>query len=320
MQRRFVTTLPALLLVILSVSFSHGSVVLCLLCLCFSVWKSHFSSPGGLSYSSLKGDPVPSTFHVGLMQSQDYSVNDLLRNISESRSLNIPQIMRAGELKPSEPLQLPMLPLAMMKSAQTSSLPPQEEMPKIEFPKRKGNGVVLIHRDYLDTDEPAQQSAWSVVPVVTVVDGKVDGVVQMKVVDDGRSSEAQSEREVEVVDREEEKEKEEKTKEMETQSERPTKATDDVSRHQKPPEKTPKAKKGRKRKAVNPKDNIVVVETHISDDNVQPVAPSLEPVSPIPAHAEGEYVDVSAQMIDNLNAGRFEPATVNKNVFVTYVQ
>lgn len=290
----------------------------------------HLSSPGGLSYSSLKNDPAPSAVHVQLVQPQDYSVNDLLQNISESRSLNIPQIMRAGELKPAEP-QLPVVPISVLKRVQTSTpLHPEEEV-KVEAPKYKGEGVVLIHRDYLDMDEPTQQSAWSHVPVVTVVNAKVDEGVQVRIADQERDSEAQSERgEVEVVEEreaEERREKEEEAKQeevndtnMDMHSERQMRANANQpsQSNQKPPAK--ESKKGKKRKAVNPKDNIVVLDTHISADDAKPVAPTLETVSLIPVHTEDEYVDVSAQMIDDMNTGRFEPATVNKNVFVTHIQ
>ena len=247
--------------------------------------------------------------------------------------MNIPQILRAGELKPAEPPPLPELSISMMKNIQAFTSPPREETEKIELVKQKESGVVVIHRDYLDTEEPTQPSVWSMAPLVTVAEVKTGGGIEVRIADHERDSEAQSERgEIEVVDERrvgerrveivKEEDAKETQKETKMSSEQRAEVQEDNPSHanQKPPEKTPKAKKGKKRKAVNPKDNIVIVNTHISADDVKPTAQTTETVSLLPTHAEDVYMDVSAQMIDSVNAGRFERAPENQNVFVTYVQ
>ena len=196
-------------------------------------------------------------------------------------------------------------------------------------------GVVLIHRDLLDDEEAEMESAWGTQHEIVVQEAQVCESVGVSVQsaeevvivtrDDSERQTTQDElRDDERIVEENDnpagnvdKPIEEVDKPVDEPNIRLTEEQDSNSRNpnkpMKPSKRTKKEKARESTASINPKAHIVVVDSTISD-NVKPTVTHEES-----QHADNDYIDLSSQMINDMNRGVFDSVLENKNVTVTYV-
>ena len=280
--------------------------------------------------------------HVQLVANQEeiLSVEDLIKRINGDKyMISMDQILEADKQRTQISKPLGLLPLAadampvLVTDIQGDAPVQEEELDLGIHPNVPASeGVVLIHRDVLDDEEAAMDSAWGEQHAVVVQEAQVCENIGVSVQgaeevvrvtrdnserqfpeeeqrDDLRTTEGPVEEvnQVEVVERPVE---ESENKLVEEQEENP---------HNLPTKPTKPSKKSKKEKSkkpsvpIDPKAHIVIVDSTIPS-TVQPTATREEA-----QHADNSYVDLSSQMINDMNQGYFDSTVENENVNVTYV-
>lgn len=272
-------------------------------------------------------------------QEEILSVEDLIKRINGDKyMISMDQILEADKQRTQVPKPMELLPLSadampVLVTDIQGDAPLQEEELDLGIQQEQPvTGVVLIHRDVLDDEEAATESAWGERSAVVVNDAQVcENIgVSLQVAEEvvrvtRDNSERQfSEEEHEVENRRMEESIEENTKPTEQPMNKPAEELVDKPieedpnplQHPKPSKQSKKARKEKSKMAsapIDPKAHIVIVDSTIPN-TVRPTVPSEE----IP-HADDGYVDLSSQMINDMNHGYFDSTLKNENVMVTYV-
>ena len=328
--------------------YSVGFSTCYLICVILS-WISVAMSPlfvvfGGVSYSTLypaavvpeiqasvlipeTADAQASTSILQLLQDAklDLSVDQLLTLDARNRRMQKEAIsLSEGEM----PITITELPKAEYEVQENPLL---EDM---QQPSRQG--VTLIHRDVLDNEMPSRASAWGRTESRAESEQNPPCAVVVTSQEQQEQQEQQEKQEnlvmmnmdaadVVIAIEAEANDKDEKTTprsnnaqtcEMCQEDDEATQAGETVIETNKRTSKRGKRKKEKKEnRGRNPKENIVIADAVIHDAQMR-----LPGELPLQSHADDSFVDVSSQMIHDLNYGHFDHNAANANVHVTVIE
>ena len=297
-----------------------------------------------MSYSSLKRDFEISNegTHVQLVANQEemLSVEELIKRINGDKyMISMDQILEADKQRTQVSKPMELLPLAadampvLVTDIQGDAPVQEEELDLgIQHDVPVSEGVVLIHRDVLDDEEAAMESAWGEHHAVVVQEAQVCENVGVSVQaaeevvrvtrdnserqfpeEEHRDDHRRTEGQVEEVNQTEEVEKPVEESENKLVEEQEISPQNLPAKPTKPSKKSKKEKPKKPSGPIDPKAHIVVVDSTIPS-TVRPTEIREES-----QHADNSYVDLSSQMINDMNQGFFDSVLENENVTVTYV-
>ena len=339
---------------LICVILSWISVAMSPLFVVFGVFSPLRLSLGGVSYSTLYPAAVApeiqasvlipetagaqtSTSILQLLQDAklDLSVDQLLTLDARNRRMQKEAIsLFEGEM----PITITELPKAEYEVRENPLL---EDM---QQPSRQG--VTLIHRDVLDNEMPSRASAWGRTESRAESEQNPPCAVVVTSQEQQEHQEQQEKQEnlvminmdaadVVIAIEAEANDKDEKstsrsnnaqTCEMCQEDDEATQAGETVIETNKRTSKRGKRKKEKKEnRGRNPKENIVIADAVIHDaqmrwERERRVMSRLPGELPLQSHADDSFVDVSSQMIHDLNYGHFDHNAANANVHVTVIE